>query len=61
MKMNGGQRAFEHALAQQRLEGLVLPIEAERDLRRLAQGEMTMEEALRAARARFGDAKIRQS
>jgi hypothetical protein len=47
------QRAVEHAVAQQRLEGLTVPPEAVADLQRIARGEITTAEALRAAHARF--------
>jgi len=54
------QRAVEHAIAQQRLEGLTLPPEATRDLHRIAMGEITTAEALRAAHARFAHDPIFQ-
>jgi len=47
------RRAFEHALAQQMLEGLVVPPEALADLQRVTRGEITTAEALAAAHARF--------
>jgi hypothetical protein len=54
------QRAVEHALAQQRLEGLVVPPEVVSDLQRMARGEMTSADALRNAHARFAHVEIRQ-
>ena len=45
------QRAIEHAIAQQTLEGLVVPPEAMNDLQSMARGEMTLAEALHAASA----------
>ncbi len=54
------QRAMEHAIAQQRLEGLVVPPEAIGDLQRMALGEMTLAEALHAAHDRFNHVQIRQ-
>ncbi len=47
------QKAVEHAIAQQQLEGLVVPLEAVRDLERVAHGEITTADALKAARLRF--------
>jgi hypothetical protein len=54
------QRAVEHAIAQQRLEGLMVPPEVIDDLQRVARGEMTTADALHAAHARFDHAEIRQ-
>jgi hypothetical protein len=54
------QRAFEHALAQQKLEGLIVPPEAVLDLERIRQGKMTSAEALRAAHARFAHNEVFQ-
>lgn len=54
------QRAVEHAIAQQRLEGLVVPPETISDLQRVARGEITTAEALHAAHARFDHAQILQ-
>jgi Antitoxin VbhA len=54
------QRAVEHAIAQQRLEGLIVPPEATRDLERIARGEITTAEALRAAHARFAHVEVFQ-
>lgn len=54
------QRAVEHAIAQQRLEGLAVPPEAARDLQRIALGEITPAEALLAAHARFAHDQVFQ-
>ena len=54
------QRAVEHAIAQQRLEGLIVPPEAVSNLQRIARGEITTADALRAAHVRFDHAEIRQ-
>jgi len=54
------QRAVEHAVAQQRLEGLIMPPEALDNLQRLARGEMTVAEAISAAHARFAHDQIFQ-
>ena len=54
------QRAVEHAIAQQRLEGLAVPPEAMHDLQSMARGEMTLAEALHAAHIRFDHVQIRQ-
>jgi hypothetical protein len=54
------QRAFDHAIAQQRLEGLTVPPEALADLQRIARGEMTTADALRAAHARFAHDQVFQ-
>jgi len=54
------QRAVEHAIAQQRLEGLAVPPEVISDLQRVARGEMTTAEALLAAHVRFDHAEIFQ-
>jgi len=54
------KRAVEHALALQRLEGLVVPPEVVNDLQRMARGEMTSSDALRNAHARFANVEIRQ-
>ncbi|HUY69376.1 MAG TPA: antitoxin VbhA family protein [Alphaproteobacteria bacterium] len=60
IEIQRNQRAVEHAVAQQRLEGLVVPPEAARDLQRMARGEMTAADALRAAHARFAHDEVRQ-
>ena len=54
------QRAYDHAVAQQRLEGLALPPEATRDLQRIVLGEMTTTDALIAAHARFAHDQVFQ-
>lgn len=47
------RRALNHALAQQRLEGLTVPPETIEELERVVRGEMTTEDALHNARARY--------
>ncbi len=54
------QRAVEHAMSQQQLEGLKIPPEAIADLARMMRGEMTSAEAIHAARLRFTHAKVFQ-
>jgi hypothetical protein len=54
------KRAFDHAIAQQRLEGLTVPPEALADLQRIARGEITPADALRAAHARFAHDQVFQ-
>jgi hypothetical protein len=46
-------RAVEHALAQQRLEGLTVPADTVADLHRVASGEITSGELLRKLNARY--------
>jgi len=53
-------RAVEHAIAQQTLEGLIVPQAALDDLRRVAYGEITTSDALRNAHARFTNVEILQ-
>ncbi len=54
------QRAVQHAVAQQRLEGLIVPAEALGDLNRVARGEITIADALHAAQIRFNHVEIFQ-
>lgn len=46
-------RAVEHAIAQQRLEGLTVPAATVADLHRVARGEITTDDALRNIYSRF--------
>jgi hypothetical protein len=50
--------AVENAVAQQELEGLTVSLEALEDLRRVARGEMTAEQAIANVHARLSDAAI---
>ena len=47
-------RAAANAIAQQELEGLTVPEETVEDLRRVARGEMTMDDIFRQIYARHG-------
>ncbi len=60
-ELNANKRAFEHAVAQQALEGLTVPKAALDDMKRAAKGEITTSEAIRNAHARFSNVKIFKS
>ncbi|MDL2321617.1 hypothetical protein LJC47_04670 [Desulfosarcina sp. OttesenSCG-928-B08] len=51
-------RYVRNAIAQQRLEGLEVPEETVNDLKRVARGELTVEEGLRNVAIRYGHVKI---
>lgn len=51
-------QAVEHAIAQQQLEGLILPEDTINDLRRAAQGEIDTEEIRRNILRRIKNASI---
>jgi hypothetical protein len=53
--------AVENAVAQQELEGLTVSTEAAEDMRRVARGEMTVEQAIANVHARLNDAAILRS
>jgi hypothetical protein len=59
-QMRRNQRAIRHALAQQALEGLTVPLATVSDLERVARGEMTISDALRNAHARFANGQVLQ-
>ena len=46
-------RSVDRAIAEQSLEGLIVPQETVDDLQRVARGEMTTSDALKAALARY--------
>lgn len=50
--------AVENAVAQQRLEGLEVPQETIEDLRRVAHGEINIEEGIKNAYRRFANAQV---
>ena len=50
--------AVDNAVAQQELEGLTVSPEAVEDMRRVARGEMTAEQAVANVHARLSDAAI---
>jgi Antitoxin VbhA len=51
-------RAVDHAVAQQRLEGLTVPPEQIADMRRVARGDMTDDELIRKLYSRFPNVPI---
>jgi hypothetical protein len=53
-------RAVAHAIGQQKLEGLTVPAATERDLYRVASGEMPLTEAIRNVYAQFGNVPVFQ-
>ena len=53
--------AVENAVAQQELEGLTVSPQAVEDMRRVARGEMTVEQAIANVHARLPDAALLQS
>jgi hypothetical protein len=50
--------AVENAVAQQELEGLTVSPEAQADMRGVARGEMTTEQAIANVHARLRDAAL---
>jgi len=55
-----GFPAVEHALAQQRLEGLEVPPDVVADMNRAARGEMSIEEGIRETLRKGGYDEIRR-
>jgi len=53
-------RAVAHAIAQQELEGLTVPLATRNDLGRVARGEISVTEAIRNVYARFGNVPVFQ-
>jgi hypothetical protein len=53
-------RAVAHAVGQQELEGLTVPVATAKDLRRVALGEIPIAEAIRNVYARFGNVPVFQ-
>jgi hypothetical protein len=51
-------RAVDHAIAQQRLEGLTVSESTVEDMRRAARGEIPADEVIANIYARFGDVPI---
>jgi hypothetical protein len=51
-------RAVAHAVAQQELEGLTVPEATALDLRRVARGELSSEQAIRNVYARHGNVPV---
>jgi hypothetical protein len=51
-------RAVAHAVAQQELEGLTVPEATALDLRRVARGELSSEQAIRNVYARHGNVPL---
>ena len=52
------QRAFDHAIAQQELEGLTVSKDTLDDLRRVSRGEITTADAIRNVHMRLANAQI---
>ncbi|MBF0487269.1 MAG: antitoxin VbhA family protein [Nitrospirae bacterium] len=53
-----GRRAFDHAIAQQHLEGLVVPPETVADLERVTRGEMTIHDVISNLYERYARVKV---
>jgi hypothetical protein len=58
MELERRMVAVENAVAQQELEGLTVSPEAAEDMRRVARGEMTPEQAIANVHARLCDAAL---
>jgi len=56
--MQGRTIAVDNAVAQQELEGLTVSPEAVEDMRNVARGEMTVEQAIANVHARLPDAAL---
>ena len=54
-------KAVENAIAQQRLEGLIVPPEVIQDLRRAARGEISIEDGIRTIYEKFAHGEVRRS
>lgn len=52
-------KAVENAVAQQRLEGLVVPPEVIEDMQRAARGEIAIEDGIKMTYQRFAYGEIR--
>jgi Zn-dependent M28 family amino/carboxypeptidase len=57
-EMQGRTIAVDNAVAQQELEGLTVSPEAVEDMRNVARGEMTVEQAIANVHARLPDAAL---
>ncbi|MBF0456819.1 MAG: antitoxin VbhA family protein [Nitrospirae bacterium] len=52
------RRAFDHAIAQQQLEGLVVPPETVADLERVTRGEMAINDVISNLYDRYAHVKV---
>ncbi|WP_085053245.1 antitoxin VbhA family protein [Candidatus Magnetominusculus xianensis] len=57
-KFQCNRRAFDHAIAQQQLEGLVVPPETVADLERVTRGEITTSDVIRNLYDRYTHVKV---
>ena len=57
-ELRDNQRAFDHAIAQQTLEGLTVPEDTLADLKRAARGEITTADVIRNIHTRLANAQI---
>lgn len=51
-------RAVTHAIAQQELEGLTVPLETVEEMRKIARGEMSNDDLIRKLYSRFPNVPI---
>jgi hypothetical protein len=58
-KISQNLKAVENAVAQQRLEGLEVPLDVVEEMKRAARGEIEIEEGIRNTVRRFTYGKVR--
>jgi len=59
-EIDKNQRAFDHAIAQQALEGLTVPEQVIEDMKRAVRGEITSSEIIKNIYRQFPDVEIFQ-